>query len=130
MPILGRRSRENLQDVDADLVRVLEEAIKHFDFSVIWGHRGEEPQDKAFAAGRSKNRWPTSKHNRLPSKAVDIVPYPGGYEASYERFFEMATYVMAAASQLGVKVKWGGHWVNYTGKGKYDRDWAHFEIVS
>jgi hypothetical protein len=129
VPVLGRRSRGRLENVHPDLVRVLEEAIKSYDFAVIWGHRGMEDQNTAFSSGNSKNRWPTSKHNGLPSTAVDIVPYPGGYEASYEEFFEMATHVLGAASRLGVKVKWGGHWVNYTGKGHYDRDWAHFEIM-
>lgn len=106
---------------------VLNEAIKHFDFAVVWGHRGEADQTRAFRAGLSRNPFPTSKHNSLPSKAFDIVPYPEGYEASYERFYEMATYVFAAASKLGVKIRWGGHWKNYTGKGDNDRDWAHFE---
>jgi hypothetical protein len=129
VPQLGQRSRERLENVHPDLVRVLEEAIKSYDFTVIWGHRGMEDQNTAFSAGNSKNRWPTSKHNGLPSNAVDIVPYPDLYAASYEEFFEMATHVLGAASRLGVKIKWGGHWENYTGKGHYDRDWAHFEIM-
>jgi hypothetical protein len=43
---------------------------------------------------------------------------------------EMATYVFAAASKLGVPIRWGGHWKNYTGRGFYDRDWAHFEKIT
>ena len=109
---------------------VLDEAIKHFDFSIVWTYRGMEEQSTAFNEGKSKKRWPTSKHNATPPLAFDIVPYPSGYESTYEEFFEMATYVLAAASLLGVPLKWGGHWENYTGKGKLDRDWAHFEKIT
>lgn len=129
MPSFGQRSLSNLETCHPDLQRVLHEAIKHFDFSVIWGHRDKVAQDEAFLNGKSRNRWPTSNHNTNPSTAVDIVPYPELYEASYEKFFEMATYVLAAASALGVRIRWGGHWLNYGGPGYYRRDWAHFELI-
>lgn len=129
MPRFSQTSKEKLNTVDPEIKDVLEEAIKHFDFTVVWGHRGMEEQNDAFASGASRNRWPTSKHNAFPANAVDIVPYPGGYNASWEQFFEMATYVLAEAARLGVPLRWGGHWKNYTGKGHYDRDWAHFEII-
>jgi len=112
-----------------ELQEVLNEAIKHFDFSIVWGHRGMEDQNEAFRSGNSKLRWPLSKHNALPSRAVDIVPYPNGYDASYAEFYELATYVLGAASALGVPLRWGGHWKNYTGRGENDRDWAHYEII-
>lgn len=129
MPSFGTRSKEALETLDPELRDVLEEAIEDYDFSIIWGHRGEEDQNHAFATGKSKLQWPQSKHNRFPSMAVDIVPYPELYEASYEKFFEMATYVLAAASRLGIPLRWGGHWLNYGGPGYYRRDWAHFEII-
>lgn len=130
MPQFGSKSRERRDTCDQELQDVLNEAIKHFDFSIIWGQRGEEDQNTAFRTGKSRLRWPLSKHNKLPSVAFDIVPYPGGYTASYESFYEMASYVLGAASKLGVPLIWGGHWKNYTGKGDNDRDWAHFEKKS
>jgi len=129
MPHFGRSSKEKRNTCDPRLQEVLDEAIKHVDFSIIWGHRDMEEQNSAFKAGRSRNRWPTSKHNAYPAKAFDIVPYPGGYEASTEKFYELASYVLAAASEKGISLKWGGHWKNYTGKGENDRDWAHFEKI-
>jgi len=93
------------------------------------GGTGIWEQNRAFNDGNSRNRWPTSKHNKYPAKAFDIVPYPGEYEASYERFFELATYILAAASARGIAIEWGGHWKNYTGQGDNDRDWAHFEKI-
>jgi len=129
VPTFGQRSKESLNTLDPELQSVLEQAIKHVDFSIIWGYRGMEEQNNAFHQGRSRNRYPTSKHNTLPSVAVDIVPYPGLYEASYKSFYELASYILAEASKQGVPLRWGGHWKNYTGQGEYDRDWAHFEIM-
>lgn len=129
MASFGKKSRERRDTCNEKLRGVLDEAIKHYDFSIVWGHRGREAQNKAFEAGRSKVSFPRSKHNSVPSDAVDITPYPMGYEATYEQFYEMATYILHAASALGVRIRWGGHWKNYTGKGPNDRDWAHFEIM-
>lgn len=127
MPSFGRRSRQERDSCATDLQAVLDDAIKYVNFSVIHGHRNEEAQNEAFSRGRSRNRWPTSRHNSVPSEAFDIVPYPGGYEASYERFYELATYIYASATRKGVSLEWGGHWKNYTGKGDNDRDWAHWQ---
>ena len=127
MPHFGTSSTKKLKELDIDMQMVLNEAIKHFNISIVCTYRGMEKQNTAFNEGKSKKRWPTSKHNTTPPLAFDIVPYPAMYEATYEEFLEMATHVLAAASQLGVPLKWGGHWKNYTGKGKLDRDWAHFE---
>lgn len=129
MPSFGRKSKERRNTCERDLQEILDEAIQHFDFTIIWGHRDMAEQNKAFNEGNSRNRWPTSKHNAYPSQAFDIVPYPEGYEASYERFYAMATYIFAAAVRRGIRIEWGGHWKNYTGKGENDRDWAHFEKV-
>ncbi len=129
MPSFGSKSRARRDTCHFDLKEVLDEAIKHFNFSIIWGHRGQVDQNKAVREGQSKLRWPASKHNAVPSNAFDIVPYPEGYTASYERFYEMATYILAAAAEQGIGIRWGGHWKNYTGKGEYDRDWAHFERI-
>ena len=127
MPQFGKSSREKRNTCDAELQKILDEAIKHIDFTVVWGHRDMEEQNRAYNDGHSRNRWPTSKHNSYPARAFDIVPYPQGYDATYAQFFELATYILASASALGVRLEWGGHWKNYTGKGSNDRDWAHFE---
>lgn len=128
MAYFGRASKEKLKELDHTFKLVLEDAIREFDFSVIWTHRGKEAQDRANAEGWSKLRWPLSKHNKKPAQAVDIVPYPNLYDSTYAEFYEMATYVMAAALHRGLRIRWGGHWKNFTGKGENNRDWAHFEI--
>ena len=129
MPSFGRQSRERRDTCEISIQDVLNEAIKEIDFSVVCGHRTEPAQTEAFDAGNSQVRWPFSNHNILPSQAVDIIPYPMGYE-SIPHFYELASYMYAAAAKLGVHLKWGGHWKNFTGKGDQDRDWAHWELAN
>ena len=121
MPSFGTRSKQHLNTCEVELQDVLNEAIKYFDFSIIDGHRDMETQNKYFNDGVSKVRWPNSKHNSYPSRAFDVVPYPGGFENEDGAFYEMATYILAAASKLGVRLRWGGHWTNF-------KDLAHFEL--
>ena len=122
MPSFSKRSLKARSTCHPKLQEVLDEAIKHYDFSVIWGHRGRTDQDRAYEAGHSKLQWPASKHNSLPSKAFDIVPYPDGFNSPHSEFYLQATYVLRAALKLGVHLNWGGHWKNF-------KDLAHFELM-
>ena len=121
MPSFGKNSQEKLDTCHKDIQGVLNEAINHYDFSVIWGHRGREDQDKAFRSGNSNLKYPNSKHNSNPSRAVDIVPYPNGFRNQDGTFYLMATHVLRAACVLGVDLRWGGHWRSF-------KDLAHFEL--
>lgn len=121
MPSFGQQSKNKLVTCDEQLQDILNEAINHIDFSVIDGHRPRDRQDRYYREGTSKVRWPNSKHNKYPSKAVDIVPYPGGFNNTDSKFYELATHVLAAANDLGVRLVWGGHWKNF-------KDLAHFEL--
>ena len=122
MPSFGTNSKRHLETCHEDIQKVLNEAINHYDFSVIWGHRGMEAQNKAYLEGNSNLEWPKSKHNSNPSMAVDIIPYPGGFARSNEEFTIMATHIFRAASVCGVpNLIWGGHWRTF-------KDLAHFEL--
>jgi peptidoglycan L-alanyl-D-glutamate endopeptidase CwlK len=121
MPSFGPKSKRVLAECEQDIQDVLNEAIKHIDFSCIWGHRGKEDQNAAFRDGFSTVEWPNSKHNKTPARAVDIIPYPGGFDNDDEAFFLLATYVLRAANELGVDLVWGGHWRSF-------KDLAHFEL--
>jgi peptidoglycan LD-endopeptidase CwlK len=122
MPSLGKRSREKRDQCEVELQGVLDEAINHFDFSVICGFRGREEQEQAFAEGNSNAQWGQSKHNVSPSRAFDIIPYPLGFAADDKVFYEMATHVLGAASKRGVCLRWGGHFRSL-------KDLAHFELI-
>jgi peptidoglycan L-alanyl-D-glutamate endopeptidase CwlK len=121
MPTFGKNSKKHLATLDPELQVVLEEAILHYDFSVVCGFRNMEDQNTAYNEERSNLRWPESNHNKHPSTAVDIIPYPTGYD-NIPEFFVMASHIYAAAIKHGVRLKWGGHWTNL-------KDYPHFELI-
>lgn len=120
MAKFGKTSKARLATVAPELQEVLKEAIKYYDFSIVCGHRNREEQDKAFNEGFSLVRFPNSKHNSLPSTAVDIIPYLTKY-TDEDEFYKMATYMFKAAMNQGVSIKWGGHWSF--------RDLPHFQLT-
>lgn len=106
MPRFSSTSLAHLRTADARLQSIMHEAIKHYDFSVLCGHRGQTQQDAAYAAGKSKVRWPNSKHNSLPSKAVDIAPYPVDWNDEI-RFARLMGHIERIANEQGIKVRFG-----------------------
>jgi peptidoglycan LD-endopeptidase CwlK len=128
MGTFSTASLERLTHVHPDLRRVFEEVVKHYDCSILCGHRGEEEQHIAFAQGRSKLDWPDSKHNGLPSKAVDAAPYPVDWNDA-KRFYLFAGFVLGTAKQMGVNLRWGGDWDrDWDLSDNRFNDWPHFEL--
>lgn len=105
--IIGKNSLKEMSNVHSDLRKVIEEAIKSYNFSVICGFRGEQAQNEAFARGKSKVKWPNSRHNKTPAEAVDLCPYPVDWN-NLKAFREMAEHVKEAAEKVGVEIEWGG----------------------
>lgn len=134
MPKFGRSSEAQLATCHPDLQRVLRLAIQHFDFAVVEGHRGKQAQDRAYAKGLSKVRWPHGNHNRTPSTAVDLAPYPidwSNESKAIERFVFLAGVVTTCAEQLGIPLRWGGDWndnEDMRDEGRF-RDYPHFELT-
>lgn len=133
MPSFSKVSNSRLSTCHPSLVLVAKAAIKVIDFSVISGHRDKKSQDAAVAAGNSKTPWPKSRHNKIPSEAMDLAPYPIDWSnkpKAVARFYLLAGVVIAEAYDLGIKLRWGGDW---------DGDWdlydqnfddlGHFELV-
>lgn len=121
MAKLNARSLDNLAQCHKDLQRVAEEAAKTFSFTVYCGHRGKKDQDIAYATGKSKLRYPHSKHNKRPSHAFDAYPNPLDWNDT-ARFDAMGRAFKAAAHRIGVKIKWGGDWASF-------RDRPHVELA-
>lgn len=129
MPKFGPHSRARLATCDTRLQELCCRALLvGMDFSVLVGHRGEVAQNAAYDAGLSKVRWPNSKHNKVPSLAVDVAPYPIDWEQPF-RFYHLAGVFRSIAFEMGLVVRWGGDW---------DGDWVlndetffdlgHFEL--
>jgi peptidoglycan L-alanyl-D-glutamate endopeptidase CwlK len=70
----SQRSLQRLNTCDPKLRALCIDAIKYVDFSVISGHRTKAEQDAKFPK-YTKLQWPNSKHNKMPSHAVDVAPY-------------------------------------------------------
>lgn len=121
MPKFSKKSRENLSQCHEDLQRLFNEVIKYYDCSVICGHRGKEAQNKAFVEFKSKLKYPNSKHNKKPSLAADVVPYPIDWY-NIERFANFAGFVKGIACMMGIEIICGADWITL-------RDYPHFELV-
>ena len=114
MPEFSQRSIDRLHTCDPRLVHLFEVVVSHFDCTVLEGHRDQATQEEMLRTGRSKLGWPDSLHNRTPSMAVDVAPYPIDWNDT-ERFRAFGGFVLGVASQLGYTIRWGGDW---------DRDWT------
>lgn len=130
MPAFSKRSRDRLSTTHPNLQRLFTEVVKHFDCTILCGHRTKEEQNKAYAEGNSKLKWPRSKHNTKPSIAVDVIPYPIRWK-DRERMHLFAGYVIGLAHSMGIGIRWGGDWDSDTevNDNNFD-DLVHFELVN
>lgn len=137
--VFGAASLKRLDECAPELRLVLNEAIKYQDFTIICAHRNKAAQDAAYKSGASKLKWPQSKHNTAPSRAVDIAPYiaelpescrvligtPGQLDAIaavykinrarastilMRHYDVLAGCVLTIAAQKGIPIRWGGNW--------------------
>jgi peptidoglycan L-alanyl-D-glutamate endopeptidase CwlK len=117
---LGQRSRERLQGVHPDLVRVVERAIEltSVDFTVLEGLRTTERQKTLVAAGASR----TMNSRHITGHAVDLGAYVDGQvDWSWPLYERIAEAMKLAAKELGVAITWGGDWPKF-------RDGPHYEL--
>jgi len=130
MPHFGRTSKKRLKTCDEDLIFLFKEVVKYFDCSVLEGHRGKRLQNKYFKEGKSKLKFPDGNHNKKPSTAIDVVPYPIDWK-DRERMTYFAGYVKGIAMMLGIPIRWGGDWnSNNDLKDNNFDDLPHFELRS
>lgn len=117
---LGSRSLLNLQTCTWDIQRIVQEAIKKIDFSVICGHREEKEQMIAYYSKASDHQWPDSKHNLFPSEAFDFIHCPFTNWKDLERFKAIARVLKAAADKLSIEIT--------TGALDWEWDYGHCEL--
>lgn len=154
MPSFSARSKKALETCHPDLQLIANEAIQVYDFTVIFGHRTEEQQNKLYPKF-TKVKWPDSKHNKDPSEAIDVVPYVKGIGALtgsrkqihdlmlrfnksqarieqelWWQFGRLAAYFDQAARRNDISIRCGADW-NSDGRLLDERfvDAGHFELV-
>ena len=128
MPKFGKTSKQRLATCEEDLQTLFNEVVKHFDCSVLVGYRGRNEQNTAFNSGHSKVKWPNGKHNKKPSIAVDVAPYPIDWD-DRERFIYFGGFVKGYALKMDIPLRWGGDWDsdNQLSDNNFD-DLVHFEL--
>ena len=114
---LGKKSKEKLEGVHPDLVKVVERAIEitEQDFTVLEGLRDIERQRELVNTGKST----TMNSRHLTGHAVDLAPWPISWE--WEGFYPIADAMKTAADELGVSLEWGGDWKSFP-------DGPHFQL--
>lgn len=146
MPKFGRRSRRNLNTAEYDLQRLFDEVVKYFDCTVIYGHRLPEEQFELFKQGRElrHGKWVVterhkvvtncdgfkklSEHNALPSKAVDVLPYPIDFTDT-KRMYMFVGFVRGKADTMGIDIRCGADWDGDTQvRDQNFHDLPHFEL--
>jgi peptidoglycan L-alanyl-D-glutamate endopeptidase CwlK len=75
--------------------------ILEYDNTIVDGYRGKKEQNEAFERGDSQVKYPNSKHNSIPSEAVDSAPYEvNGIDWKRTQCAHYAGYVKGVADRL------------------------------
>jgi peptidoglycan LD-endopeptidase CwlK len=127
MAKFSKKSLEKLATCNHLLQYVANKAIEEIDFVVVCGHRGKEEQNKAYAMNNSGLMYPHSKHNQLPSLAMDLAPckvVDGKTTIDWndiKAFQDLAKIIKRIADDQHIPIEWGGDW-----RGR--KDMPHFQL--
>lgn len=109
MSSFSDRSMQMIGQLDERLQAIMFQLIQVMDVVILEGHRGKETQDLLYHQGKSKVMWPDSKHNTMPSQAVDVAPYPIDWN-DRERFVFMCGIIKGIAHELQIPIRMGIDW--------------------
>lgn len=129
MPSYSNSSKQKLETCHQDLQTIFHYVIQILDNTIVYGLRTAEEQFELYKKGRKQvnSVWViedekkivthkdgcTNKSNHQSGMAVDVIPYPGGWQAKDERFFELAGVVKATAfllkkyGDIAHDIEWG-----------------------
>jgi len=126
MSSYGTSSKERLatcsQNIQAVMYGVIEclpwtdpvSGITIDDCTIIEGHRNEFRQNYLYDTKKSKARYPDSRHNKLPSDAVDAAPYhataPHIHWNDKEEFIAFGRLVKQVSEALEINIRSGTDW--------------------
>lgn len=124
---LSNKSIENMSGVHQDLKKVAHRAIEitKIDFGIpsSGGDRTAEEQHELFKKGLSKCDGYDVKSYHQSGNALDFYAYVGGRASWNEYHLAMvATAFLQAASELGIKLEWGGNFKSF-------KDMPHVQLM-
>lgn len=133
-------SARHLETCHDKLALLFMTVLPIYDHKILQGHRGKDDQNKAFYEGRSKLKWPHGRHNRIPSMAVDVAPWPILWPNAannererrmrYFRFYHFAGVVLGTAASMGLSIRWGGDWDGDRDfRDQTFNDLVHYELI-
>jgi len=129
----SNKSKQILLECDGRLQTIFLDVIGVIDCQPLEGHRSRERQQELYDSGASKIQ--SSKHNYLPSRAIDISPYPipdgwgEDHPKEMAKFYYFAGIVKGVASKHGIRIRWGGDWDGDNDfKDQTFDDLVHFEL--
>ena len=123
--VLGKRSKQRLEGLHADLVAVVELAITKtsIDFTVLEGMRTVERQRELVAKGAST----TMNSRHLDGHAVDLGAYVDGtVRWDWPLYHKIADAMKEAALELQVDMDWGGDWKSFPDGPHYQLSWKTY----
>jgi len=122
---LSNTSKERLSGVDGRIVEIVDLAltITKIDFGIpaSGGFRTKEEQELLFDKGLSRCDGVDNKSHHQTGKAFDVYAYVDGANWNRNYLTQVAAAILQAASVLGYKLEWGGHWKSWV-------DMPHFQL--
>lgn len=109
MFMFGKRSKEKMVGVHADLIRVMKRALElsPVDFAITEGLRTPERQKQLVAAGASK----TLNSRHITGHAVDVAAFVGSeLRWDFGLYLQIAEAVRLASIELNIPIVWGACW--------------------
>jgi len=123
---LSKSSKKNMEGVHYTLQAVANRAIEitKVDFGIpeTGGLRSADVQHVLYLEGSSKCDGYKVKSYHQTGRALDFFAYDGGATWDDLKLAMVATAFLQAASELGVKLKWGGNFKSF-------KDFPHVELV-
>jgi len=133
VPEFGPGSKSQRDTLHPLLQKVVDEAIKAYDFKILQGTREKDEQERLYRERKTMVRWPNGKHNTVPSLAVDVAPYPIDWDSKHatKKFAYLAGLLAGIAHMQGTQLRWGGDW---SGDGRMSdqqfHDLPHLELLN
>lgn len=124
---LSASSKRRTEGVHPDLLRVRDRALEicpiDFGHPAHAGKRSDDEQLELFNSGASQCDGIKKRSRHQDAKAIDFYAYVNG-RASWEprHLVQVAAAFLQAASELGVRIAWGGHWKGF-------KDMPHVQLI-